>query len=312
MPMFAALVIVGGLPFTAAAFDLVLGTGAPDSFSYFAGRIACRVINRQLPDIDCQVRSSSGPLDNLTNLESGASDIALADSRILQDAVKKTGYFQFLDIRYDDLRTLFPLYDIPIALVARRDAAISSLNELKGKRINAGAPRTAQHLAVETVMTAKGWSAEDFSLFSELPASQSQDTMAFCHGNVQAMVHIGVHPDSAIHQLLKLCEAEFVDLNDEDIQKLVRDHPAFIDIGIPAGTYPEQARPVATFGTQALLVASASLDEETVYRIVSVLDAHRDRFQSAHPSLFARPAGSSATDIGIPVHTGAARYFSEK
>jgi TRAP transporter TAXI family solute receptor len=312
MPMFAAFLIVGWIPLSAAAFDLVLATGAPESFSYFAGRIACRVINRRLPDIDCMVRSSAGPLDNLTNLESGASDLALTDSRILQDAVKKTGYFQFLDIRYDDLRTLFPLYDVPIVLVVRKDAAISSLSQLKGKRINAGAPRTPQHLAVETIMAAKGWSSEDFSLFSELPTSQSQDTMAFCHGNVQAMVHIGVHPNPAVQQLLKLCDAEFVDLDDDDIQKLVRDHPAFLEIDIPAGTYPEQPRAVATFGTQALLVASTSLDDETVYRIVAALDTHRDRFQSAHPSLFERPAGPSKTEIGIPVHAGAEKYFSEK
>ena len=86
-----------------------------------------------------------------------------------------------------------------IELVARKDAGITALGDLKGKRINAGGPRSLQHLAMATIIKSKNWSKYDFSLVGELPPSQSQDTMAFCHGTMQAMVHIGMHPD-LIHQ----------------------------------------------------------------------------------------------------------------
>jgi len=96
-----------------------------------------------------------------------------------------------------------------VTLVVRSDAGINSLAELNGKRINAGAPRSLQRLAVDTIVTAKNWSRSDFSLVAELSASQAQDTLAFCHGTVQAMVHIGVHPDSSLQQLMRLCEVDF-------------------------------------------------------------------------------------------------------
>jgi TRAP transporter TAXI family solute receptor len=311
-PMIAAFFIIGLLPVSAAALDILLGTGEAGTFSHFTGRAICRMINSHADDISCKTVPAPDDVHNLTNLRGGALDIGLVDSRQLYDAINKTGYFKFLDISYDNLRTLVPLYDVPVTLVVRKDAEISSLEALKGKRINAGAPRSLENLTVDTIMRAKNWSKADFSLVQELPASQSQDTMAFCYGTVQAMVHIGVHPDPSLQQLLERCKAGLADMNDNDTKKLVNDHPAFSKINIAANTYPSYPEAVTTFGTQMMLVASEDLDEQTVYQIIDAIDSNRKRLQSAHPALssFAvRSAGKNDTEI--QPHPGAARYFSE-
>jgi TRAP transporter TAXI family solute receptor len=249
---------------------------------------------------------------NLTNLRGGGIDIGLIDSRMLLDAINKTGHFKFLDIGYENLRALFPLYDVPITLVVRSDAKITSLEELQGKRINAGSPLSLQRLAVDTIMKAKNWSKKDFTLVGELTASQSQDTMAFCHGTMQAMVHIGVHPDSSLQQLFRLCKVDLVNMDDNDIQKLVNDHPAFWKINIAADTYPSHPKAVTTFGTRAMLVASEDLDEETVYQIIDAIYSKRERLKSAHPSLSLFSVGAAQKSAtGIQLHPGAAKYFSE-
>jgi len=314
MQIIYLFLIVGAFvfPFSAHAFDVLLGTGAPGTFSHFSGRILCRVINSHTSDINCQTVPTSDDVHNLTNLRGGSLDIGLVDSRMLLDAMNKTGHFEFLDISYENLRALAPLYDIPITLVVRDDAGITSLKDLKGKRINAGNSRSLQYLAVNTIMKAKNWSKKDFSLFGELPPSQSQDTMAFCYGEMQAMVHIGVHPDSSLQQLFKLCEANLVNMDDSDIEKLINDHPAFWKINIAADTYPSHPDAVTTFGTRAMLVASEDLDEETVYKIIDAIDSNQKRLSSAHPalSLFSGDtAEKSAT--GIQLHPGAVKYFSE-
>ena len=311
-PMIIVFFIVGLGPFSADALDILLGTGKTGTFSHFTGRTICRMINRQADDINCKTVPVPDDVHNLTNLRGGALDIGLIDSRLLHDAINTTGYFEFLDISYDNLRALIPLYDIPVTLVVRRDAAITSLEELKGKRINAGAPISLQHLAIDTIMRAKNWSKADFSLIQELPASQSQDTMAFCYGTVQAMVHIGVHPDPSLQQLLKRCKAGLADMNDNDIEKLVNDHPAFLKINIAANTYPSYPKVVTTFGTRMTLVAPEDLDEQTVYQIMDAIDSNRKRLQSAHPALSSFTVQSAGkNDTGIQPHPGAAKYFSE-
>jgi len=312
-PTISAFLIVVLLPFSANAFDILLGTGETGTFSHFTGRTICRMINRHADDINCKTVPGSGDVHNLTNLQEGSLDIGLIDSRMLHDAINKTGYFEFLDISYDNLRVLAPLYEVPVTLVVRRDAKITSLKALKGKRMNAGAPRSVQHLAVDTILKAKNWSEEDFSLFGELPASHAQDTMAFCHGTIQAMVHIGVHPDSSLQQLFRLCKADLVNMNDKDIEKLVNDHPAFTNINIAADTYPSQPKGVATFGTNVSLIASSDLDEQTAYKIIDAIYNNRKQLQRSHPalSLFTLDAARKSR-VGVQLHPGAAKYFSEQ
>jgi len=302
---------IGLFPLSVHAFELLLGTGEPGTFSHFTGRMLCRIINSHSGELNCKTVPAPDDVHNLTNLRGGSLDIGLIDSRMLLDAINKTGNFKFFDIGYENLRVLIPLYDVPISLIVRRDANILSLKDLKGKRINAGAPLSRQRLAVDTIMKAKKWTKNDFSLIGELPSTMSQDTMAFCHGRVQGMIHIGVHPDSSLQQLIRLCKANLVDMNDNDIQQLIRDYPAFWKISIAAGTYPEISKEVTTFGTRAMLVASEELDEGIVYRIIDAIYGNRERLKTSHPSLSLVPVGKAQLSVaGMPLHPGAEKYFS--
>jgi TRAP transporter TAXI family solute receptor len=304
--------IVAIFPFCANAFDILLGTAETETFSHFAGRMLCRVINRHSNDLNCKTVPGPGDVHNLTNLQGGSLDISLIDSRMLHDAMNKSGYFKFFDISYDNLRALVPLYDDPITLVVRSDAKIASLEALKGKRINAGAPRSLQHLAVDTIMQAKKWTKADFSLVGEISTSLSQDKMAFCHDTIQAMVHIGVHPDSSLQQLLRLCKANLVGMYDNDIEKLVKDHPAFFKINIAADTYPSLPTGVSTFGTRAVLVVSQDFDAQTVYNILDAIYSNRKRLKNAHPALSSFTLDANRKRyVGIQLHPGAEKYFSE-
>jgi TRAP transporter TAXI family solute receptor len=311
--MLFAAVVLGTLPWVADAGDVLLGTGVAGDFSHFTGRAICRVLNRSPGELNCRVIPAPDDLHNLTNLNGGSLDLALLDSRLLHEALTRKGQFQFLDIRYDNLGALLPLYQLPILLVARGDAGIIGLSDLKGKRINIGIARTKVREAVDFIMTAKGWTRRDFKMVQELPATLSQDTMAFCHGSVDAMVHIGVHPDSALQQFMNLCAAVPVDMDDADITRAVNENPAISIVNIPPATYPGLEKPVASFGTTILLVASGSLDDDTVFALMTILATHQASLQSIHPALgqFAEKA-SGAPDIGIALHPGAAAYYASQ
>lgn len=295
------------------AFDLYLGTGPEGTFSHFSGRMIARSINSHVADVNCKVAPAEDDTHNLTNLQQGSLDIAVIDSRMLHDAFNKTGYFEFFDIQYDNMMVLFPLYEIPRTLIVRQGAGITTLSEIKGKRINAGAPRSMAHLAVDTIMKAKNWSREDFQLITEISDSQSQDRMAFCHGTVQAMIHIGVHPDLSLRQMFRLCKADLVDMIDNDIEKLINDHPAFFAINIPENTYASHPESVKTFGTKGMLIASGDLDEKMVFMIADAIYSTKKQLQQAHPSLSLLPADKAQqSNIGIKLHPGAVKYFSEQ
>ena len=299
-------------PGPAIAMDLLLGSGEPGTFSHFVGKSICRAINKHAVDIQCTVAPTPDAVHNITNLAGGSLDICLLDSKTIFDAVNRKGNFEYLDIPYDNLASLLHLYDIPITLAVRKDAGIASLDQLKGKRINAGSPRSPQHLMVDTILNAKGWTRKDFSLMEELPESQSQASMAFCHGTIQAMVHIGVHPDPSVQQLIDLCGADLVGIHDDTIQKLVNRHPAFIYTSLKGGIYPNHATGITSLGMGMLLISSRDLDDETVYSIMDALYSSQKRLNNAHPALsgFA-DKDAEDLDIGLERHPGAIKFFSE-
>jgi TRAP transporter TAXI family solute receptor len=301
------------LPISANALEILIGTGPDGSFSHFTGRKICRIISKNANDISCKAVPGPDGIHNLTNLQGGSLDASLVDSRMLADAINNTGYFKFLDIRYDNLRELIPLYDQPFTIVARRDSEITSLDNLKGKRINAGAPRSEEHLVTDTVLSTKNWTQDDFSLFGELSASLSQDKMAFCHGEVEAMFHIGVHPDPSIKQLLERCKAVLVGMGDSDIMKMIEGQPAFSMIDISAGIYPSVEKPITTFGSTVFLIASDSLDEQTTIMIMEALDNNQRNIRNAHTALNTFTVTKSPKrTTGVQQHPGAATYLSTK
>lgn len=302
-------------PVLVHAFDIRLGTGAPGSFSYFSGRVLCRMINSQVADLNCQqvAATEKGDIYNLTNLHDGSLDIILVDSRPLFDAINKTGSFEFLDIDYNNLRALAPLYDTPVSLIVRNDAGITSLADLKGKRVNAGAPGSIQYLAMNRILKAKKWSKDDFSLLGNLSPSQSNDDRkSFCYGTMQAMVYIGIHPDFSLRRLLKTCNGSLLNMDDGDIEGLVSSDPALWKTEIPAGMYPSNPGKIVTFGTRTMLVVSQDLDQETAYKIIEIIDKNKGYLEDIHQSLglFSTEVARKNPD-GLQLHSGAARYLSE-
>ena len=280
-------------PLTVHAYEILMGTGEIGSFSHFAGKNICRLISMDR-EFSCKTIPAPDNTHNLTNLRSGSLDIALVDSRMVNDALNNSGYFKFLDIKYDNLRSLASLYTVPIVLVVRDDAKISTLDDVKGKRINAGTPLSLQHLAAETIMRAKGWTNKDFSLVENLPTNQSQDTLAFSSGTTQALFHIGVHPDPVLQQLLVRTKAKLINLDDPDIKRLVDEDWAFTKVTIPAGTYSTIPDKVNTFGTQVILATSKDLDDATARSILDAIFKNRETLKRAHPSL--SPIRGSDTD----------------
>jgi TRAP transporter TAXI family solute receptor len=101
-------------------------------------------------------------------------------------------------------------------------------------------------------------------------------------------------------------------MDDSDIQRLVDDHPAFWKTGIPAKAYASQPKETITFATRGILVASADLDEETVYELIGAIHDNQKKMTRAHPALSSfTVTREHENDLGIKLHPGAAKYFSE-
>jgi uncharacterized protein len=94
------------------------------------------------------------------------------------------------------------------------------------------------------------------------------------------------------------------------IEALLTRHPEYSRSVISAGTYPGNPRAVATLGVRTTIVTTARLPEAVAYEITKALFEHIDDFRRLHPDFATLlPRDMVPTIVGVPVHTGAARYY---
>ena len=114
---------------------MTIGTGGVTGVYYAAGGAICRLINkdRAKHGYRCTVESTGGSVANINTINGGDLDFGVAQSDAQFNAVK--GMKAFDGKAVPDLRAVFSLHPEPLTLVARKEANIKSLADLKGKRI---------------------------------------------------------------------------------------------------------------------------------------------------------------------------------
>lgn len=306
----AAAVAAGGA-LTAWAQEIAIGTGSKAGVYYQVGRAICRLVDREVEGTTCTVIATPGSLFNLSNVRGGALEIGLAQSDWQFNAVNKSGPFEFMDDDFGNLRALFSVHSEPFTVVARRDSGIRTFDDLKGARVNIGNPGSGQRATMEAVMAVKGWDKDDFLLAEELPAAQQ--SLALCHGRVQAIVYTVGHPNASIGKATGLCDSVLVEVSDPDIDRLVAENAYYAYTTVPGGMYPGNPDPVRTFGVKATVVSSSDVDADLIYEVVRAVFDNLGRFRRMHPALGTlEPTAMVREGLSAPLHEGARRYFVEK
>jgi TRAP transporter TAXI family solute receptor len=299
-------------PATSQAYDLLLGTGPPDSFSYFAGKTICRLLGNQMPETGCRTVAHSDSSDTLTNVQSGSLDLALVSSLTIHDALHREGKFQYVAISYDDLRLVTPLYRTPIAILARADAKVNSFNDLENKRFNGGTRMSLTSHVLQDLLEEWGWGLESFSLYQQLSESNGQDFLALQNGSVQAMLHIGMHPDRDLVPRLSSHRYQLVPISLADGKTLIRSKTGYTKCPLDQENYGLRVPAVTTLGMETLLISSAAADDETVNQLLETLYTARGQLRLAHPS-FLREKVDVATlnNSYLHPHPAAILFFQE-
>jgi TRAP transporter TAXI family solute receptor len=294
-------------------FELLIGTGARDSFSYFAGRTICRSVEKYEKSVTCQLAVTEEAADRLINLQNDSIDLALVSSKTIYDAFNNLGFFKYITFEFNDLRLLMPIYRAPVSLIVRRDARISSLDDLAGKRVNSGTFNTLENQIFKKLMTVKQWEKGDFTLYENLPHSFSQDFLALKAGSVQAMLHVGMHPDNSLKQLLADGRITLVGLDDLDMDQLIEDKAGFCSCQIATGTYPDIKEDIKTLAMETLLIGSSSTDDDTVQLVLSALLESKQHLQYAHPSLLRQQIKvTTLNESYLHPHPSALLFFQAK
>lgn len=284
-----------------------LGTGGETGLYYPSGGAFCRLVNltRHHHGIRCVVTTSPGSVANLQRVSEGQLDLGIAEAGQLHNAV--TGGAEQSG---GELRTLFKLFPEYISLVSRRDSGIDSLADLRGKRINIGRENSSQEITFRSLMTARGWTLDDFAEVHRLAPADQAD--ALCQNRIDATLYVVGHPSGAVKQALRDCDSRLLSLSQADIASLMDENPYYQSARIDQALYDSQPQFVLTAGVNAVLFSRADLPDDVAYALVKALFTQFERFRAMHPAFYQlQPGQLTQEPFAAPLHPGAARYFRE-
>lgn len=311
----AGAALATSIAFTGAASAnefITIGTGGVTGVYYPTGGAICRLVNRDRKEhgIRCSVESTGGSVYNINTIREGELEFGVAQSDWQYHAYNGSSRFEEKG-PFEELRAVFSVHPEPFTVVARADAGISGLDDLKGKRVNIGNPGSGQRGTMEVLMEAKGWTTDDFALATELKAAEQ--SAALCDNQIDAMIYTVGHPSGSIQEATTACDSVLVTVDGDAVQKLVDDNSFYRTATIPGGMYRGNDNDTNTFGVGATFVTSANVSEDTVYTLVKSVFENFDSFKGLHPA-FAnlKPEEMVKDGLSAPLHDGAAKYYKEK
>ena len=307
----AAIAALGVAPASAQQKFISIGTGGVTGVYYPTGGAICRLVNKDRKEhgIRCSAESTGGSIYNINPIRAGELEVGVAQSDWQYHAYNGTSKFKDAGA-FKDLRAVFSVHPEPVTILARSDAGIKNITDLKGKAVNIGNPGSGTRGTWDVIEQALGWKREDLKVAAELKSAETGQ--ALCDGKIQAYFWLVGHPSALTQETLSSCDAVLVNATGDAIDKLVADNSYYRTATIPAGMYNNK-EDVTTFGVGATFVSSAQVPEDVVYTVVKAVFENFDQFKKLHPAFANLNEKEMISDsLSAPLHAGAQKYYKEK
>jgi uncharacterized protein len=320
-PLFlAAALIWGG---TAQAEDLrffQLGTGPTGEIRFPIGGLIANALSNPPGSRECErggscgvpglvavAKSTGGSVANVDAIRARRLDAALVHADIAYWANHGTGPYKNKAV--PNLRGIAMLYPESLHLVARKDADIRTVKDLKGKRVSFGEVDSATAIHGQIILGAYGLTERQVRLIPLKPAAAAE---ALTAGKLDAFLVVDGQPLPAVAELARTLPITLVPMDGTEADRMRAQYPFLTAGTIAADTYEGVTEPVRTLDVGVALMAPAEVDQDLIYGVTRAL---------WHPStqtllLRGNPRGklihldsAALGRMGIPLHAGAAQFY---
>ncbi len=274
---------------------LVLASGSPTGEYYAFSQAFAEVVSRNHPKLQIEVIETDGSQNNMALLKENAAQLALVQSDTPVEP---------------PVRAVALLFPEMFHLIARTDADIASVADLRGKRV-ALMPEGSGSYALFWPLS------EHYSLTPEtmttLPMPPAKAHEALLQGEVDALFRVITLGNPTVKDLLTSDSVQLLPI--DQIEALQLSLPYLDARTVPRGTYdggrPIPAQDVPVVAVNALLVAHQNLSEEVVSDITRTLYENRNELVSRYPKAAMIRLDTSGDDLGLPLHDGARAYYTQ-
>jgi uncharacterized protein len=286
--------------------QLSVATGGTGGVYFPIGGGIAELINNHIEGYSAVAEVTGASVENMGLISRGDSDFALALADTVIQAHSGTGAFEGRQL--PELRALASIYPNAIQIVALADSGITSLADLRGKRVSVGAPGSGTEVNAQSILTSNGITYDDIRA-ERLNFNETADALR--DGDIDAGFWSVGPPTSSIMNLAATRGIVLIPLSAEEIANARGDEPAFAPYTLHAGMYDGMDADVATIGIPNALVVHEDMDEELAYQVTKTIFEFVDELRAIHPAANDTTVEFTMESTPIPLHPGAIRYFEE-
>ena len=293
-------------PLVAAQQQLSIATGGTGGVYYPYGGGLAELINRYVDGHAAVAEVTGASVENMGLIARGDSDLALVLADTAYQAYNGSGRFEGRQIA--QTRALASIYPNAVQIVTLADSGISSLGDLRGKRVSVGAPGSGTEVNANAILEAAGISYSDITV-QRLNFNETADALR--DGDIDAGFWSVGPPTSSILNLAATRNIALVPLSDDEIAKAQEIEPVFAPYTLRGGMYDGVPDPVQSISIPNVLVVNADMSDDLAYAITKVLFEKTAELIAIHPAANDTTVDFSLTSTPVPLHPGAIRYYEE-
>ncbi|MFV9684376.1 TAXI family TRAP transporter solute-binding subunit [Pseudomonas sp. NY15367] len=302
----AAAAITASTAVLAAPTFINVLTGGTSGVYYPIGVALSQLYSNGIEGSKTSVQATKASVENLNLLQAGRGELAFALGDSVADAwngVEDAGFKAPLK----KIRAIAGTYPNYIQIVANAESGIKTLEDLKGKRISVGAPKSGTELNARAIFEAAGLTYKDMGKVEFLPYAESVELIK--NRQLDATLQSSGLGMAAIRDLASTMKISFVAIPAEVTAKI--DNAAYEAATIPAGTYDGQDADVPTVAITNILVTHEGVSDEVAYQMTKLMFDNLGRLGTAHSAAKDIKLETAAKNLPIPLHPGAERFYKE-
>lgn len=304
---FLAALVVSASGLSANAQTLSLGTNPQGSLAYAAGSAVSKVGIEQ-GEMRMRVVPQGGPNVVLPLVNAGELEFSIANGAVASEAFDGRGSFKRAN---ENVRVAAILFKLHSGFMVRADGDIKSVADLEGKRVVGGflKQKTVATNAA-AIMGLYGLSYEDVT---EVPVPNGvRGVEDFEAGNVDATFFSLTsgrtkQAAAAVDGGIRILPVDI-----EKSNELSAAVPgAWIETLTPGPNLPGVEQDQGGFTTPFVVLTSANVPDDVVYKLVKALHGNKDALVASHGAFKDFDPATMHTDVRVPFHPGAEKFYAE-
>ena len=287
---------------------LSIASGGTGGVYYPLGGGLANILSQSLPGYQVTSEVTGGSIDNLKLVGTKRADIAFSMIDVAWDAYN--GKDKFRDGKLP-VRTLAVLYPNRTHVVTVDGTGISTMQDLKGKRVSLGSPGSASEVLALRLLEAYG--LLDGVTRERLSVAESVNAMK--DRKIDAFFWAGGLPTAAVTDLAATpgVKIRFLDHGDAADKLNAAWGPMYAQSVMPKDVYTGMERENRNLTIWNILVVTEDMPEPLAYDIVKVLFEHKSEMVAVHKEADNIDLVNQTVKASpLPFHPGALRYYREK